>query len=260
MLTDSLMSVRAKFGLSISQLILGPANASFFRLTSPLQHVKQNRPKWNFAPYTIPPLVASKQQALFQRLGHRLKSLLVTQLFPTTPSEFTFLPPDANERILTHDYEAFSSFFGALPFLNEIRFEECCWKSTSMMFKEKDRTFFTIMPFQLTQPVALRSLAIVGCGMKDVDDANLAQGLATGKLCWQGAFFAKLPHLEFLDLSNNELARLPETIGLCTSLTSLSFTNNKIEHLPESILMLTKLKQLHASQNLLSTCPNTALN
>ena len=187
-------------------------------------------------------------------MGPGLKSLIVSNLYPMQLSQFSYMPPDTNERNFARQFDTFPAFLSQLPSLTEITFEECRYRNLGV-FKDKERTFFTTMPFQLTKPLLLRSLSIIGCGMKDVDDANMGQGLVTGKLCWQGAFFGKLPMLETLDLSNNELTRLPETIGLCTSLTSLNITDNKIENLPDSLLMLTRLKRLRASENFLWKIP-----
>ena len=52
---------------------------------------------------------------------------------------------------------------------------------------------------------------------------------------------AKEKQLKELDLRNNQLTELPESIKELTNLTGLDLSNNKLTKLPESIKELTKL-------------------
>ncbi len=69
----------------------------------------------------------------------------------------------------------------------------------------------------------------------------------------QGAF----QHIEWLDLSNNLLQTLPESITKLTNLSSLYLYSNQLSTLPESITKLTNLTSLNLSSNQLSTLPES---
>jgi hypothetical protein len=58
-----------------------------------------------------------------------------------------------------------------------------------------------------------------------------------------------------LDVSNNQLTQLPESIGKLTNLRQLLLNNNQLTQLPESISELTRLGTLNLSNNQLTQLP-----
>lgn len=58
-----------------------------------------------------------------------------------------------------------------------------------------------------------------------------------------------MPKLIVLDLSNNRLSSIPESIGALRNLEFLYLQNNRIETLPESLFKMTKLKRLNLKGN-----------
>jgi Leucine-rich repeat (LRR) protein/GTPase SAR1 family protein len=63
--------------------------------------------------------------------------------------------------------------------------------------------------------------------------------------------------LQTLDLRENQLTELPETIGRLTQLQSLDLSDNKLTTLPESIGDLTRLQTLDLRKNQLTELPET---
>ena len=70
----------------------------------------------------------------------------------------------------------------------------------------------------------------------------------------EGAIFT-LKQLKLIDLSRNQLAFLPETLGECSALVELLLATNKLQGLPLSIGQLAKLEVLDLSANLIATLP-----
>lgn len=64
-------------------------------------------------------------------------------------------------------------------------------------------------------------------------------------------------HLNIIDLSNNQLTELPESIGSMVNLQVLGLKWNKLQALPSSIGKLTALKELNVSGNELNTIPQS---
>lgn len=64
-------------------------------------------------------------------------------------------------------------------------------------------------------------------------------------------------NLERLLLDNNRLLSLSESIGSCTKLTDLNVGNNKLKTLPNSIGSLSSLEHLWADHNQIAALPNT---
>ena len=60
-----------------------------------------------------------------------------------------------------------------------------------------------------------------------------------------------------LDLRNDEISSIPESIGKLTNLTSLSLSGRQLETVPESISKLTKLTSLYLSGGQLETVPES---
>ena len=67
--------------------------------------------------------------------------------------------------------------------------------------------------------------------------------------------FGEMPALWDLQLSNNQIEKLPESFGSFIKLSNLSIGNNKISELPSSFENLNRVKMLALSGNELSTIP-----
>jgi hypothetical protein len=61
--------------------------------------------------------------------------------------------------------------------------------------------------------------------------------------------------LTVLNLSNNELATLPYTVGEMTALRKLSLSGNVLKNLPPTMGRITSLKELTVTNNLLEAPP-----
>ena len=66
-----------------------------------------------------------------------------------------------------------------------------------------------------------------------------------------------LKHLEILDLSQNQISTLPETIAPLTKLKQLNLSHNEIKRLPGSFLKSSQLVSLDLSSNDLTQLPDT---
>ncbi|XP_006652778.1 plant intracellular Ras-group-related LRR protein 1 [Oryza brachyantha] len=97
-------------------------------------------------------------------------------------------------------------------------------------------------------------------GMHDHEEKNKEQ-----KLDMSGMSMDTLPHLTMslgqvtiLDLSNNNLESIPESIvARLLNVVVLDVRSNQLKSLPNSIGCLSKLKVLNVSGNLLESLPNT---
>jgi Leucine-rich repeat (LRR) protein len=65
----------------------------------------------------------------------------------------------------------------------------------------------------------------------------------------------RLPHLNYLNLSYNKLAALPESFSLLFHLKTLLLSHNLIQRLPASFIHLVKLEKLDISHNSLRELP-----
>lgn len=65
----------------------------------------------------------------------------------------------------------------------------------------------------------------------------------------------RLPHLNYIDLSHNQLTSLPENFGLLFHLKTLLLRYNKLTCLPDTFTSLVKLEKLDLSHNHLKTLP-----
>ena len=61
--------------------------------------------------------------------------------------------------------------------------------------------------------------------------------------------------IQILDLSNNQLSKLPESICNLTALVELDVSSNDLEDLPQDIGKLSKLTHVNASHNQLKCFP-----
>ena len=68
-----------------------------------------------------------------------------------------------------------------------------------------------------------------------------------------------LTNLEKLDLTKNELTKLPKSIGKLIKLKGLKLTRNKLTSLPESIGKLTNLRLLELGCNKLTYLPKSII-
>ncbi|MFM5998233.1 MAG: COR domain-containing protein, partial [Dolichospermum sp.] len=66
---------------------------------------------------------------------------------------------------------------------------------------------------------------------------------------------AQLSNLRELDLSYNQLTTLPEAIAQLSNLSRLDLSNNQLTTLPEAIAQLSNLRELYLSDNQLTTLP-----
>eukprot|EP00903_Cladosiphon_okamuranus_P005338 g5336.t1 len=69
--------------------------------------------------------------------------------------------------------------------------------------------------------------------------------------------FLCLTQLEEIDVSQNRLSYLPETIGLATGLRKLNLRGNAVRALPKGVFLLHALEALDISKNTLETLPAT---
>ena len=65
----------------------------------------------------------------------------------------------------------------------------------------------------------------------------------------------RLPHLNYIDLSHNQLTSLPDNFGLLFHLKTLLLQYNRLSALPESFVHLIKLEKLDLSHNRLKSLP-----
>ena len=70
----------------------------------------------------------------------------------------------------------------------------------------------------------------------------------------------KMTDIEVLDLSDNELAELPEGLKNLKQLTTLVLSGNKLEELPRIVCQLKTLKTLEAAYNTISRLPDSISN
>lgn len=66
---------------------------------------------------------------------------------------------------------------------------------------------------------------------------------------------SELPELKVLDLSNNKIAQLPDSLSELAKLKDLNLSNNQITNLPETFNDLTNLTEINLSNNKLTSYP-----
>lgn len=71
----------------------------------------------------------------------------------------------------------------------------------------------------------------------------------------KGGKLHELEGLNILDLTNNKLAHLPESISKLKNLKVLKLNNNKLKNLPSAVSELSKLQELYLSSNRFSKVP-----
>ena len=67
----------------------------------------------------------------------------------------------------------------------------------------------------------------------------------------------RLTNLNTLNLNNNQLTSIPESITRLTNLTTLHLSYNKLTSIPESITRITNLNKLHLNNNQISSVPGS---
>jgi hypothetical protein len=67
----------------------------------------------------------------------------------------------------------------------------------------------------------------------------------------------RLPHLNYLNISHNQLTHLPESFGFLFHLQSVILCYNNLKELPNSFTHLVKLQKLDISHNYLRVLPET---
>ena len=67
----------------------------------------------------------------------------------------------------------------------------------------------------------------------------------------------RLTNLQSLDLRHNSLSEIPDSITRLTNLKSLDLSNNSLSTIPESITRLTNLKTLYLNSNSISAIPES---
>lgn len=68
--------------------------------------------------------------------------------------------------------------------------------------------------------------------------------------------FGQLPSLTSLDLSNNQLAYIPDCITACAPLVRLVLNTNEIQQLPDAIVAMPNLEVLHVGNNRIRVLPD----
>jgi serine/threonine protein kinase/GTPase SAR1 family protein len=184
-----------------------------------------------------------------------LTSLTIDRWYPMNVTAgdrkwFDDLPVEEQNLRLIHDTKIPSELW-ALPNLEELRFYDCYDPLNPQ------NTFFRSIPPEVTRLAKLKHLVISRCGLETVEEP-LDQGVVPGKFTSENlerSILYKLTRLQTLGLPGNNLKRIPETIGYCTSLTRLSVGQNKLEALPDAILLLSNLRELWAADNFIWRVP-----
>jgi Leucine-rich repeat (LRR) protein len=73
--------------------------------------------------------------------------------------------------------------------------------------------------------------------------------------CRLALMLERVPHLQLLDLSNNQLRALPDAVFALQELETLELGQNRLLELPTDVKRLTKLQTLDVSHNQLASLP-----
>jgi len=192
---------------------------------------------------------------LMLSLMSNLTSLTIDRWYPLliTVADrkwFDELPTEEQNLRIIHDTKIPSELW-TLPNLEELRFYDCYDPANPT------NTFFRSIPPEVVRLAKLKHLVISRCGLETVEEP-LDQGVVPGKFTSENlerSILYKLTRLQTLGLPGNNLKRIPETIGYCTSLTRLSVGQNKLEYLPDAILLLSNLRELWAADNFIWRVP-----
>lgn len=111
----------------------------------------------------------------------------------------------------------------------------------NMSWKNIPRIEPVLYDFEKNYGHRLRALRLVGIQLTEVPE-ELGHNL---------------PGLEVLNLSNNKLRILPDSIVHMTSLTQLSVLHNELETLPRRIGLLCNIRRLEIANNKLTALPDT---
>ena len=106
----------------------------------------------------------------------------------------------------------------------------------------------------------LRLLCVVAAAALSPEELRVLRELFpqhAGTPCMGRRVECKQGHLVRLDLSDNQLKSIPESLSSLTELTCLELTFNQLESIPESIGRLTKLTHLDLKYNRLKSIPET---
>lgn len=111
----------------------------------------------------------------------------------------------------------------------------------NMSWKDIPRIEPIVYDFEKNFGHRLRALRLVGVKLTEIPDA----------------LGPNLPGLEVLNVSNNSLRTLPDSIVYMTSLTQLSVLHNELESLPRRIGLLCNMRRLEIANNRLGSLPDT---
>lgn len=115
----------------------------------------------------------------------------------------------------------------------------------------------TLLPKQIWNLNHLTELQLIDCSLDELPERLCRLGktlkllnLSNNRLCKvDKLFFAKMPNLVALNLSNNRMKFVPLDIVLCRNLVTIDLSNNQLTNLPYTIVYLRKLAELNISSN-----------
>lgn len=190
---------------------------------------------------------------LLSMVKDKVEVLTFEKFYPCVP------PPDAERKWFENldpsaiksreEYDHIPSIIFSMTQLKELNFFDC----VDPLYK---RTYFKRLPSGLTTLNSLKKLTISQCGLEELEMDIGSKNQSIAKVDnIQQSIFLKMTNLEILSVPGNFLTRVPETIGLCSTLKSLRIYNNQIVELPYSLINLNNLEELICTGNKLLRIP-----